>query len=498
MTPRILVIGAGIAGLSTVWALAARGFGVTLVSKTDDDASNSYLAQGGIAGAGHPDDAPHWHAADTLAVARGLAHPEAVRQLTENAATHLKPLLAAGILAKTRSGAPHLDREAGHRLARIWHAPDGFTGRAVTRWLIQRLTDAPGLVRIAGRAVRLIGDPARCRGAWLDTGEGRPRPVLASHTVLATGGFAGLFPKTSNPLGTVGDGLWLAHRIGAVLADLEFIQFHPTVLASPGRRPALLLTEALRGAGGHLLDRRGRRILADHPQAELAPRDEVARAVFRHRPVYLAMSHCPPDALHFPALAGALQERGWHLARDPLPVEPGAHYTMGGIVTDLTGRTTVPGLWAVGEAAHSGVHGANRLASNSLLEGMVFGTRCGHAIADCGRWPQSAEAGPPPIDPAGFWDEAGPEISRLSEGLGVERTESGIDAVIREMAPYRGSHVALDLLHWTAASALARRESRGAHWRADFPTARLEQRGHWLHRRGQPLTFSPGTGIMVP
>jgi L-aspartate oxidase len=487
----VLVVGAGLAGLSAAFALARQGVAVRLVAKTDHTISNSYLAQGGVAGAYASSDHPRLHAEDTMRVGRELSYRPVVEMVTAEAPALLSTLLPYQLFAVDEAGNPHLDREAGHSQPRIWHAPDGFTGRALTQWLWQEVTRDPLVTVERGRVLQLLVNQGQVVGAWVMTPHGI-FPRRAAHTVLATGGMAGLWPFTSNPETTAGDGLWLAFEAGAVLTDLEFIQFHPTVLAWEGRRPAQLLTEALRGFGARLIDRQGRRILADHPEQELAPRDEVARAVGQRDAVFLSLRHLDPEEVrrHFSALAATLREMGLDLARDLLPVRPGAHFTMGGVLTDEQGRTSLPGLWAVGEVAATGLHGANRLASNSLLEGLVFGRRAAEAIAQT---PSSAiPAAPLAVAPDPSRWEVPPELPEwLDRALSVFRDPEVMASCSEWLAGPAGQKASGQLARLALEAAQARRESRGAHFRADAPRPSERYRGHFLHQREQGLWFAP-------
>lgn len=495
MTP-VVVVGHGVAGMQTALHLAEAGRPVLLLHKGDWTACNTYLAQGGVAAALDVDDSPAQHAADTLTVARGLADPVAVGILTREAEAATQALRAAGIFASTPDGQPHYGREAGHGRARVLHASGGATGRAVAHALRQAVLRHPGVTVRAARVGRIGLAEGRVAGVWLAAASGQPEWVPTAHVVLATGGFAGLWRTTTNPATTAGEGLALAYDAGAVLVDLEFVQFHPTALATGSTRPALLLSEALRGRGARLVDSEGRPAVADLPGGELAPRDELARAVFRHwqtrGPVFLTLRHLDPATVRteFADLAEAVAARGLDLTRDLLPVRPAAHFTMGGILTDLDGRTTIPGLWAVGECAAVGIHGANRLASNSLLEGLVFGRRAAAAIVrERSEAPRTTPPAPPL--PRGTWPDALAEA--LDEHLGVVRSAEGIESLLRRLraAASAGAPEAVTVARLAAEAALARTESRGSHWRGDHPDTDPRWRGHLCHHREQPMWFCP-------
>lgn len=492
---RVVVVGSGVAGMQTALQVADAGRPVVLIGKDSWRRTNTYHAQGGVAAALGERDHAEFHAEDTLAVARGLADPEAVAVLVEEAAAALAPLIQDGVFARGDGGLD-FSQEAGHRAARIVHAGDGMTGRAVAGWLYARVSGHPRITTMSGRVVRLLVEDGGVGGLGVYVG-GRFRVLPARDVVLATGGYAGLYRTTSNPYPTAGDGLWLAWEAGAVLADLEFVQFHPTILDDGDSAEPLLLTEALRGAGARLVTDAGERIMASHPDQELAPRDEVARAVFAARAaapgrvVYLTMAHLDPRATtrQFPALAAMLARRGFDLARDRIPVRPAAHFTMGGVKVDTDGRTGIDGLWAVGEVSCTGVHGANRLASNSLLEGLVFGRRVGQAIVRASRppcrWSQAA------VEPGGGF---GPPPAWLGDLLdqevGVVRHGEGLARAARRLATsFAGPAEVLAALMVRAA--MMRTESRGAHVRADYPGTGNEWRGHIYHRRDRGSWYEP-------
>jgi L-aspartate oxidase len=485
----VLVVGAGLAGLYASLEAAARGARVTLVTKGSLHSSNSFMAQGGIAAAVAPDDDPALHGADTLAVGRGLADPAAVEVLVRDGVRRVADLRRLGVeWDREESGRPQLAREGGHSRRRIFHAGGAATGAAIARTLIGRVLADPG-VRVIEHtaAIGLLSDSESCTGAWL-LGHDELVPIRARMTLLATGGAGALYARTTNPPGATGDGIAIAHRAGAQVRHMEFIQFHPTAIAAGGR--AFLVSEAVRGEGAYLVSDAGRRFMvAEHPDAELAPRDVVTRVIEARldagQTSYLTLAHLEPDLVRgrFPSLVDGCARLGIDLCTDPVPVAPAAHYLMGGIATDLDGATTLAGLYASGESACTGAHGANRLASNSLLECFVFAHRAVASGLDAAA--PSAADGPPPDRPLArarlaelrrrMWAGAGPVRDR--EGL--ERLIGWLDGQ-PESNPVRVATL-------IATAALERRESRGSHLRRDFPDLdpALE--------RAEPCTATPST-----
>ncbi|MGA2009083.1 MAG: FAD-binding protein [Solirubrobacteraceae bacterium] len=450
------VVGAGAAGLYTALGAARLGASVTLVSATPLAESSSYWAQGGLAAAMASDDSPARHLADTLAAGRGAVRESAARVLCDEAPAAVEALSALGVsFDADRRGRFALGLEGGHSARRIVHAGGAATGRRIIRQLSALAAEDPRIAVIEGRrATRIHTAGDRAIAIGLDDGT----VLAAGAIVLATGGAAALWARTTNPAGAIGTGLLLAHEAGARLADLEMMQFHPTVVAAANGADGFLVTEAVRGEGARLLDRAGERFVD-----ELAPRDEVARAVQRRidstgaTSVGLDMRDVDPAL--FPNVVSALRRAGIDPERELVPVAPAAHYMMGGVATDLHGRASVTGLYAVGECSCTGLHGANRLASNSLSECFVFGARAARAaVQEAGapvRTVPDAVAGRPPtavISPA--------SRAALWRHAGLERDGAGLAILAGDEHP---------LVRLIAHSALHRCESRGAHQRRDFP-----------------------------
>ncbi|MGX7706086.1 L-aspartate oxidase [Methylobacterium sp. Gmos1] len=472
-TDTIVVVGAGIAGLATALRLAP--LPVTLVSAAPlGEETATAWAQGGIAAAIGADDAPALHAADTLAAGAGLGDPEVALRVAEAGPGLVDWLCRLGLaFDRGPDGTLALGLEAAHGRRRIVKAGGDATGAAVLRTLARTVSACPSITVVVGRASALIQDDAgRVTGLVARTERGRVA-LPARAVVLATGGLGGLYRSTTNPAGATGSGLALAARAGAVLRDVEFVQFHPTAIATATDGPLPLATEALRGEGAVLVDAEGGRVMAGIAGADLAPRDVVARAIAlrtgRGEAVFLDARRLDV-ARRFPTVAALCRAAGLDPAVAPIPVRPAAHYHMGGIRVDGRGRSSLPGLWACGEVAATGLHGANRLASNSLLEAMAFAVPIAADILGL----EARATGPGRAPEETFAREALPEIRAVMEaGAGLVRDAAGLGRAVTRLAPLaRAGSAAATTGLLVAAAALGREESRGAHWRADHPGQR--------------------------
>jgi L-aspartate oxidase len=502
----VLVIGAGIAGIRAALAVPTE-LQVLIVTKDDIEQSNSAYAQGGIAGVLSAEDRFENHIEDTLTAGAGLCDRAVVEMVVREAPEQINDLVRWGTNFDLEGGQLALTREGGHSHRRIVHALGDATGSEVMRALIERVTKAPN-IQIWDKTftVDLLTDAGRCAGAAVY----RPRRdkllVWAKQTILASGGAGMVYRETTNPPVATGDGMAAAYRAGAQLRDMEFMQFHPTVLYVAGSS-RFLISEAVRGEGAYLRDRDSKRfMLDDDPRAELAPRDVVAQAIFRcmertqHPNVYLDLAHLDPAVVRnrFPGIAKVCNSFGLDITKDRIPVRPGAHYMIGGVSVDEQGHTTVPGLWAAGEVTSSGLHGANRLASNSLLEGLVYGVACGRgAAAEAAKMPDRFSV--PPVvskfepDRNGRLDVADITNSLRSlmvRNMGIVRHRASLDAAERDVAFWCRYVLArefstragwelqnlLTIARLMIHSAREREESRGVHYRSDFPRRDDE---HW-------------------
>ena len=493
---RVLVIGSGLAGINA--ALLASDFAdVTLLSKSSLDDTNTQRAQGGIAAAVDALDDPRIHAADTIRAGAGLCDPLAVETLTAEGAAAVERLLQLGVnFDRDADGQLALATEGAHSTARVLHAGGDQTGIHIQSALLEQLSDADVDVRGEVAVSELAIEAGRCVGVVTADRE----TILADAVILATGGAGALYRTTTNPPNATGDGVALACRAGAVLRDVEFVQFHPTALI--GEDSAFLISEALRGEGALLLDDAGGRFMTRlHPQAELAPRSVVAQAITETMRrgdadhVWLDISHRDSDFLRrrFPGVYAGALERGHDITAAPIPVAPAAHYHMGGVYTDIDGRTTVPGLYAAGECASTGAHGANRVASNSLLEAAVFSARAVTAIR--------RQAGPAPLTDSAIHSLRLPPTlcapswqslrQTMNDCVGITKTADDLHNALEQFddwshQPKAPSDASLPLATLTARliteAALQRTESRGSHLRLDFPDAHPDWRRHSLWR----------------
>ena len=528
----VLILGGGLAGLRAALAVDPR-LAVTVVTKDDLQSSSSQWAQGGIASVVDPEDRFDNHVADTLTAGGGLCHEDVVDSVVREAPTRIAELIAWGTRFDSHNGSLELGREGGHSHHRIVHALGDATGREVMRAVIERAQALENLeVWPETFTVDLVIHEGACRGALVWNPSHGKTLVWARRTILATGGAGQLYRESTNPPGASGDGLALAWRAGAELRDMEFMQFHPTVLYIAGGARSLI-TEAVRGAGAWLVDRDGRRFMPDFdPRAELAPRDVVARAitVVMHRThqanVFLDLSHLDPAMVRrrFPGMAEICGKFGLDLTRDRIPVRPGAHYMIGGVTVDAHGRTTLPGLFAAGEVTSSGLHGANRLASNSLLEGLVYGARAGEAASaeilgaadgiagDGHEFRVPAIANPRAAGGIGsgngvesqsvldladirnslralMWRHVGVERTGDSLAEALETVEGWCRYVLpRQFVEPQGWQLQnmLEVARLMIRGAIERRETRGVHFRNDFPETSADWRAHIGWQRGRP------------
>ncbi len=500
---RVVVVGSGVAGL--IAALEASRFHeVTIVTKAELAESNTAYAQGGIAAVVFPDDTVAEHVADTLAAGAGLSDAEAVEVLCSEAPERIRDLLALGVRFDTAGSELARGLEAAHSHARVLHAGGDATGAEIERALVRAVRASATRVLEHTFLTDIVIEDGRAAGVEVLTADGAALTIEADAVVLASGGAGQLFQHTTNPVVTTGDGVAAAWRAGAELADVEFYQFHPTALATGG---SFLVSEAVRGEGAVLRNVAGERFMLDvHPAAELAPRDVVARGIAVEMaaqggtPVLLDATGLDAEFLasRFPTIDAACRRAGLDWSRVPIPVTPAAHYWMGGVATDTRGRSTVPGLYAVGEVACTGAHGANRLASNSLLESIVFAHRAARDLAGGvpveWEWRERRGERMRAVGSASFaeeigvWRESATVVDRerlqalMWASAGVHRSREGLQDALHTLDGWRAAESAnptryeredanlLQLARILVASALEREESRGAHFRSDFPS----------------------------
>lgn len=480
-----IVVGAGVAGLRAAIALAEAGR-VLVIAKEALTESNTQYAQGGVAVALSDEDEVGLHLQDTIAAGDGLVNEEAARVLVEEGPQRIQELIDWGTAFDRAGTKLTFTREAAHSRSRVLHAHGDSTGREIGRALAAKAATLPHITFATHLFSNdlLLNDDHVCGVEAIDR-NGNMQQIAARAVLLATGGAGQVYSDTTNPPVATGDGIAMAYRAGATISDMEFFQFHPTALAIPGA-PRFLISEAVRGEGAYLRNEQGERFMqAVDPRAELAPRDVVARAISlelartKAASVYLDLRHLDEKLIRerFPRIASTCATFGMDITRDLIPVRPAAHYLMGGVKTDLEGRSSVSGLFAAGETACTGVHGANRLASNSLLEGLVFGARAGEAMREAAgslRVPHLIEK---PSSPS-------MDVTRLRalmwESAGVVRSGEKLRGALNELASATKQNAHLDRAYGEARnlrqcaelivrSAIAREESRGAHYRTDFP-----------------------------
>ncbi len=509
----VVIVGAGLAGLFTALKLSPHP--VVVISPVPlGEGTSSGWAQGGIAAAISTGDTVEAHARDTISAGGGIVDEALAHLLAREAPDRIEDLLRLGVpFDRDLEGKLQLSREAAHGARRIARVKGDLAGKAIMAAVMAAVRKTPSIHILEGMSVHALAVmDGRVRGVHIwptgSLGRGDVFTLPAKAVVLASGGVGQLFEVTTNPSAARGEGVAMAARAGAVIADAEFVQFHPTAL-DIGRDPAPLATEALRGEGAILINKHGERYMsAIHEDAELAPRDVVARATFREvaagRGAFLNCREAVGGrfAEKFPGLFETCSRAGIDPLREPIPVAPAAHYHMGGVLTDANGRTTVDGLWACGEVACTRVHGANRLASNSLLETVVFGARIAADISGLAPYllAPAAELPPPERHPAGFddrsMDTAIKQLRRvMTQNVGVVRCADGLRAALEDIASILERNIPPAVRNWAttarfiAAAAFAREESRGAHCRSDFP----EPRAHWSH--GSTLTLDEAEAI---
>jgi L-aspartate oxidase len=512
----VLVIGSGLAGMRSALEIEDR-FQVTLVTKGKSEQSNSQWAQGGIAAVWDPEDTFAAHVEDTLEAGKGLCDRPIVEMVVRDGPERVRELIGWGTIFDKEGGHVSLGLEGGHTHSRILHAHGDATGVELVRALLGEITKRRNIRVLEDTfTLDLLVEEGRCRGALTWHPQAGFQAIWAQETILATGGCGQLFRETTNPPVATGDGIAAAYRAGAVLAEMEFMQFHPTVLYVAGAARTLV-TEAVRGEGAYLRDSLGHRFMPDfHPLAELAPRDVVSQAIVKqmqktnHPCVYLDLAHLDGAVVRrrFPGIVSACTRVGLNFASDRIPVRPGAHYMVGGVRTDSEGRSSLPGLWACGEVSSSGLHGANRLASNSLLEALVFGQRCGVGASRRLRSQEvrqismaSTDGHPPPTsEPLDLADIRNALRSVMFRDVGIERSAESLVsareqvlfwsqlALTRQLDSPAGWELQnlLTIALLVINAALERTESRGTHFRSDFPTSDETWRVHLTCQRGVP------------
>jgi len=507
-----VVIGSGIAGLRAAIELAESGASVTVLTKDKTSESNTEYAQGGVAVVLSEDDNSELHEDDTLVAGAGLCDEEAVEILVSDGTKYIQELINWGTEFDRESGKLIFTQEAAHSRRRILHAHGDSTGKEIVRALIARARLEKNIVLMPfANTEGLIVRESRCVGVrFLDPILRAPREIFARGVILCTGGAGQLYKHTTNPPVATGDGMAMAYLAGAAMADMEFVQFHPTALSAENA-PRFLLSEAMRGEGGVLRNKQGERFMSRYDERlELAPRDIVSRSIVAEmrrtgtRHVFLDMTALSEDFLRerFPKIYETCKFYNLNIATDLLPVSPASHYCMGGVRTDLDGRTTLAGLYAAGEVACTGVHGANRLASNSLLEGLVFGARAGKAMVEDGSKfkVQSSKFEPetPNLKPETFVATAVKKrVKRLMwERVGILRSADSLKRALRELEQISEANLGTSSRNFVTVAALVtraalwREESRGGHFRDDFPERDEKWRVHSVQKTGAEISSS--------
>lgn len=517
-----LVIGSGLAGLYA--ALYASKFGkVTLLTKSTIEESNSFWAQGGIAAAIDPEDSTWFHLADTLRAGRGLCNREAVEILVEEGRERVMGLMSLGMEFDTGEGGLELGLEGGHTKRRVLHAGGTSTGREMVQFLMAAVEKNPSISKFENTGIiKFLSDESNCYGALALDQDFTPSLILSNSTILATGGASALYKRTTNPKGSVGEGIALSYQAGAEISDMEFMQFHPTAFYSENGE-SFLISEALRGEGAHLLNSQGKRFMTEYSEySELAPRDIVSRSIILEmnksgdKNVYLDLRHIESDYIinRFSNIYNFCIDNGIDITKELIPVAPAAHYTIGGVKTGIYGETNIKGLFACGEVASTGVHGANRLASNSLLECVVFAKR---AVDGALKIQQNGLSMPEEIiedimsDIDFKYSETQSNslsiykkiISQtLNQNVGIVRTGKGvqeaidkIEAISQSVEEFSGYYrlkfnMALDVSLLIARSSLIREESRGVHIREDFPVEYKSWEKHIVIKKGEEPSFT--------
>ena len=509
-----IVIGSGVAGLRASIELAASGARVTVLTKDKASESNTEYAQGGVAVVLSDDDNAELHEEDTLVAGAGLCDPEAVETLVTEGTRYIKQLIEWGTEFDREGGKLVFTQEAAHSRRRILHAHGDSTGKEIVRALIARARAEKTIVLMPfANTESLIVRDGRCAGVrFLDPILRAPREIFAKAVILCTGGAGQLYQHTTNPPVATGDGMAMAYFAGAEMADMEFVQFHPTAL-SLEKAPRFLLSEAMRGEGGILRNKYGERFMGNYDERlELAPRDIVSRSIVAEmrrtgtRHAFLDMTALPEEFLkeRFPKIYETCKFYGLNIATDLLPVSPASHYCMGGIRTDLHGRSTLSGLYAAGEVTCTGVHGANRLASNSLLEGLVFGARAGEsALADSSKFQVSSsksenqQTGTWNLEPGTISTAVKKRVKRVMwERVGILRDKESLKRALKEFEQISQSNLSVSsrnfvtLAKLVAAGALWREESRGGHFRTDYPERNEKFRAHSIQKFDAEISAS--------